>query len=470
MLYAVTIALADDDSSINEGILNYIKGKNFNSIKNVKGFIPANSERKRATILVNDDKNDIVISLGAPQVIKSLCENNEKLSEEYDNDVTKLAESGYRTVAVSIIKSENPIAKVEEANMKLVGILALSDEIRNDAKETVKFLKQNGINISIVTGDHEAIAREVAIKTGILNNERTLIRKDGEIEPNSLDKKTLLNTAAFSETSPGDKAEIIKQAQKYFTVASNGDGINDLPALMTADVGIAVQNAVPALKSTADIVLSSNGISIIKDAIIESRKIFQRLYGYSMYRISESFRLIVTITILGILKGVFPLTPIQLILIAILNDLPIISLAFDKTESAKRPTEIDAKKRFIMSCGFGLIGVLNSMLLYAICLYYLGFTWEMVQTTFFLKLTVSGHLLIFVTHTKRRWYKFLPSKIIIYSIFITQGLATILALTGIFMPVKLPLIWVVIIWLWSIFWMQINEIVKIIFKDEYIEK
>src|SRR5690606_38293155 len=131
--------------------------------------------------------------------------------------------------------------------------------------------------------------------------------------------------------------KLVQEAKKYFIVAANGDGVNDLPAVKAANVGIAVKNAVSALKATADIVLLSQGIRVIKDAIIESRKIFERLYVYSLYRISESLRLIVTITILGIFYKVYPLTALQIILLALLNDIPIISLASNRVNIPSRP-------------------------------------------------------------------------------------------------------------------------------------
>ena len=111
-----------------------------------------------------------------------------------------------------------------------------------------------------------------------------------------------------------------------------------------ANVGIAVSRAVDALKANADIVLTLSGISVIKNAIIESRKIFARLYTYSLYRISESMRLIITVAVLGLAVGAYPLTPLQLILLALLNDLPIISLATDKVKIANRPSKINVKE------------------------------------------------------------------------------------------------------------------------------
>jgi H+-transporting ATPase len=236
---------------------------------------------------------------------------------------------------------------------------------------------------------------------------------------------------------------------------------NDLPAIKAANVGIAVKNAVTALKATADIVLLSGGISVIRDAIIESRKIFERLYTYSLYRISESLRLIVTIAVLGILYGVYPMTALQIILIALLNDIPIISLAFDRVRTTNRPAKIDAKKRFTLSSLYGIVGVANSLLLFLLVRNIWHLDWSIVQTMFFLKLTVSGHMLIYVAHTKQRWWKFFPSKQVIWATTITQLIATGLAFTGFLMSGRLTLWQIGFVWIWALFWMQVSEGVKI---------
>ena len=131
--------------------------------------------------------------------------------------------------------------------------------------------------------------------------------------------------AGFAEVFPEDKLNIVKSAKNWYKVAVTGDGANDIPAVSSANVGIAVKNAVDALHSAADIVLLTDGIAVIKDAIIEARKIFTRVFFYSVYRISESFRVILSITILGLIYHAYPLSSIHLLLLALLNDIPIIS-------------------------------------------------------------------------------------------------------------------------------------------------
>jgi H+-transporting ATPase len=267
------------------------------------------------------------------------------------------------------------------------------------------------------------------------------------------------NIGTFAEILPDDKYNLVKLAQKKYTVAVTGDGVNDLPALKLANVGIAVKNAMDALKSTADFVLTGSGISVIHDAIIESRKIFSRLYTYSVYRISESFRVIVTIAVLGIIYGTYPLQPIQLILLALLNDIPIISLAFNHVKVASEPSKINSKARLVLSTLFGSVGTLNSLLLVVIARSIFHFNWDVIQTLFFLKLTVSGHMLIYVAHTKERWYKYFPSKQVIWATSITQAVATVFALTGLFMH-QVSFSLVIFVWIWTIFWMQISELMK----------
>jgi len=236
--------------------------------------------------------------------------------------------------------------------------------------------------------------------------------------------------------------------------------VKDLPAVKAANVGFAVANAVDALKGAADIVLLSPGIGVMKDAFLEGRRIFERLSTYALYRVSESFRLIVTIVILGLSTGTYPLTPLQLILLALLNDIPVISLASDRVRIARRPARMKVSAQFLQSVLYGSVGVMNSILLFFLATSALRLPLPVVETLFFLKLTVSGHLLIYVAHTKDRWWRFLPSAPVILATSATQLVATALALTGFLMPAALPWPLVLLAWAWSFLFMQAGELVK----------
>jgi H+-transporting ATPase len=420
-------------------------------------FHLADSNRKRSTaVVMAEDGKKLVCSLGAPQIVAALCQMDRETRAKFDREVSSLAGNGYRALALAIRTDGG----TEEEHMHLAGLLALSDILRDDARSVIQFMKENGIGVAMVTGDNRFIARVIA---------RELALDDGKVVTKSdLEKRDLTQlprelfdqTGAFAEILPEDKFALVEAAKRYYTVASNGDGVNDIPAVKAANVGFAVSNAVAALKSTADIVLLTDGISVIRDAIIESRKIFARLYTYSLYRISESLRLIITIAILGLIYRLYPLTPLQLIVLALLNDIPIISLAYDKVRIANRPAKINAKSRFILSSLYGLVGVGNSLLLFLLVKDVLHLPWEVIQTIYFLKLTVSGHMLIYVAHTKELWYKFLPSKQVIWATSLTQVLATVLALTGFLMPGRISVFWVVFVWIWSLAWMQIGEWMK----------
>jgi H+-transporting ATPase len=455
LTYASISAAAEGDNPIDVAIIEKLGSLRLKVPGFAKSdFVPADSIRKRSTIFFRKDGQEMVVSVGAPQVISGLCVSNNPTIDKFTREVEALADSGYRTLAVAIGQGKN------EENMKLVGLLAMSDTLRSDAKTVTQFLRENGVGIAMVTGDNRAIADNISHQLA-LGNGKTVTKEELDKKNwDTIDPKYFEDTPAFAEILPDDKLRLVQKAKEFFVVAANGDGVNDLPAVTAANVGIAVKNAVAALKSTADIVLLSDGIGVIRDAIIESRKVFERIYTYSLYRISESLRLIVTICILGIFYGVYPLTALQIILIALLNDIPIISLASDKVNIPNRPEKINVKKRFVLSSLFGLVGVINSLLLFMLVRNIWHFDWSVIQTIYFLKLTVSGHLLIYVAHTKKRWWNFLPSRQVIWATSLTQLIATILALTGFLMSGRLSLWQVIFVWLWAIFWMQISEGVK----------
>lgn len=456
--YAAILSSSESDNPIDAAINEKVKTAHIVLPEFTKlSFIPADSKRKRSTISIKKNNKDLVISVGAPQIIQEHCLFDKKTREKFARDIDVLAKNGYRTLAVAIAKGS------KEEKMGLVGLIALSDTLRQDAKSVIQFLKVHGINVSMVTGDNRAIAGNIASQLGLANGKIITKEQLDKTDWANVNTSFYLDTGAFAEVLPEDKFHLVQQAKNFFVVASNGDGINDLPALKAANVGIAVKNAVTALKATADIVLLSEGISVIKDAIIESRKIFERIYTYSLYRISESLRLIVTIAVLGVLYGVYPMTALQIILIALLNDIPIISLAFDKVKATSQPAKIHVKDRLVLSSLYGVVGIATSLVLFFVVKNMLHLEWTVIQTMFFLKLTVSGHMLIYVAHTKEHWWKFLPSKEVIWATVITQLVATMLAFTGFLMPGKLSFWEVVFVWLWALLWMQVSEGVKVIY-------
>ena len=456
MTLALLCSQVDPQTPINQAVISYAVDQNlacqgYQIIKK----IPADSIRKRTTVVVKKNTTVMTVTTGAPQIILSLCSTNIKTRAMFLSHISLWAEKGFRTIAVAYKQGNH-----SEEKMKLAGILALSDSLRPEAGKMITFLQDEGVEVVMVTGDNKAIATHIANKLNL--GKQSVVTKQ-ELEGNhwqQVNNDFFRQTASVAEILPDDKYRLVKEAKKQFIVASTGDGVNDLPAIKEAHVGIAVSNAVDALKAAADLVLLSPGISVVKNALLESRKIFARIYAYSVYRISESLRLIITVAVLGIWYHEYPLTPLQLILIALLNDIPIISLAFDRVKLISHPSMINVKKRFITSSVFGLVGVCNSLFLFIFLTSVIHASWPVIQTLYFLKLTIGGHLLVYVARTREWWFKFLPSKVVIIATSTTQLVATILALKGWLMPAKLSLVWIIFIWAWAFIWMQVSELTK----------
>jgi H+-transporting ATPase len=413
-------------------------------------YTPGDSERKRSTAVIELLGARATISLGAPRVVAGLCTLGPEAQVDLERRLKQAASDGYRALAVALNKNG-----ILEEGMCLVGLLYLADTLLPDARPTIDFMCEQGISVKMLTGDSLEISRRIGDSLGLKGEivDRSIFDRPDELS------ERFESIGGFAEVLPADKRAAVIVGRARHTVAVTGDGVNDLPAVKEADVGFAVSDAVEALKSAADIVLLTSGVAVIKDAIIEARKIFVRLYDYSLYRISESFRIIITIAVIGFIYKAYPLTPVELIVLAFLNDVPIISLAFDRVKASEQPAHIDAKRRFALSTLFGLAGTANSLILLLIMVKWLHLPWAIIQTVFFLKLTVSGHMLVYVAHTREVWYKYLPSKQVILATIGTQLVATGLALGGFLVaPISVGL--VVLVWVWSFLWMQVSELAK----------
>jgi len=289
---AIDFAICDAKS--NGGLLNdalAVRGQQLSAFKELE-FIPFNPTDKRTlSRVLMPDGTEIEIAKGAPTVILRMSHNTKEIETTVRGYVQDLADRGFRALGVAI--NLNP-PHLEEKKWEYLGILSIFDPPRDDTKATIAAAIASGIAVKMVTGDHGAIARETC---------RTLGMGDMILNTTTLDDKTksqatldqiILACDGFAEVMPEHKFKIVERIRAMGNVCGmTGDGVNDAPALKRADVGIAVAGATDAARAAADLVLTEEGLSVIIDAIFESRKIFQRMRNYIIYRIACTIQLLV---------------------------------------------------------------------------------------------------------------------------------------------------------------------------------
>ncbi|MGH7095439.1 MAG: plasma-membrane proton-efflux P-type ATPase, partial [Stellaceae bacterium] len=240
-----------------------------------------------------------------------------------------------------------------------------------------------------------------------------------------------------------------------------GDWVNDAPALKQADVGIAVSGATDAARAAADLVLTAPGLSVITTAIEEARRIFERMTGYAIYRIAETMRLLMFMTASILVFNFYPVTAIMVVLLALLNDLPIMMIAYDNAPVAERPVRWDMGRVLTIATVLGTYGVIESFGLYWIVRNYLGLASPVVQALIFLKLLVSGHMTIYLTRNKGPvWERPLPSWKLVVPCEITQLAGTLVVVYGLAMaPTGWPL--VLMVWGYTLVSFFVASIIKL---------
>ncbi|RZN16010.1 MAG: plasma-membrane proton-efflux P-type ATPase [Methanosarcinales archaeon] len=417
----------------------------------VTSFVPFDPVHKRTEASIHDDRgNTFKVSKGAPQVILSLVENAHKIEDVVNQKVTELAEKGYRALGV---------ARTNKAGVwEFAGVIPLYDPPREDSAEMLRTVKDMGVQAKMVTGDHIAIARETArlinLDTNILLSSSVVDKKDSELQ------RLVEKADGFAEVYPEHKYSIVEALQATgHIVGMTGDGVNDAPALKKADVGIAVENATDAARSAADIVLTLPGLSVIIDAIKESRKIFQRMNSYAIYRIAETIRVLLFMTLAILIFNFYPITALMIVLLALLNDLPIMSIAYDNVKYSDKPEKWDMRVVLGIATVLGIAGVISSFGILYIGEEVLHLTRESIQSFIYLKFSVAGHLTLFVARTRGPFWSIKPSRILLLAIISTQIIATLIVVYGILLP---PIGWrlALFVWVYALVWFIVNDYVK----------
>jgi H+-transporting ATPase len=456
LLFATLASREEDQDPIDDAII--AKAKETDELagapESYKGtaFTPFDPTSKRAVATVEDAGGSrFRVAKGAPQAILSLIANHEDLGRQVDEKVDALASRGYRPLGVA--------KTVADEDWRYAGLIGLYDPPREDSAETIETAESMDVKVKMVTGDHTAIAKEIARQVHLGSN---MMPASSFLDKPDREAKRIVEDAdGFAQVFPEHKYHIVELLQgKGHIVGMTGDGVNDAPALKKADAGIAVAGATDAAKSAAAIVLTRPGLSVIIDAIKESRKIFQRMNSYAIYRIAETIRVLLFITLSILVFNFYPVTAVMIVLLAVLNDGAILSIAYDRTRYSNEPEAWNMRMVLGAATVLGIAGVLASFGLFYLGEHIFRLSRETIQSLMYLKLSVAGHLTIFLTRTRGRFWSFRPAPVLLGAVLVTQLIATFIAVYGLFMaPIGWG--WAVLVWGYAMVWFLFNDQVKL---------
>jgi H+-transporting ATPase len=441
----------DGDDPIDAAILAAV-GQPVTGVQ-VLEFDPFDADRKRAEAHVRDaDGTEYRVAKGAVQAILDLASGSARGNDRVSRATAQFAAKGYRALAV---------ARATDSDWRLTGVLAIQDPPRDDSRATLERAKQLGVTVKMVTGDRIEVARQIGGEVGIgtqVLEAASLQRLQDEPLAAAVE-----SADGFAEVVPEDKYRIVKALQsRGHIVGMTGDGVNDAPALKRADAAIAVSGATEAARAAADIVLLAPGLSVIVEAIHRAREVFRRMTNYAIYRITETIRVVLFVTLSIVAFNFFPVTATQIVLLAILNDGAVLTIAYDRVKPSPRPERWNLHEVLSIATVLGLGGVIQSFTLVWVAIGPLGIGHAEVQTLMYLKLSVAGHLTLFVVRTRGRlWSQPHPARILLVAVIGTQILATAIAASGLLMH---PLRWdlVALAWGYALIWMLFFDQLKLI--------
>ncbi len=470
VLAAALASEAENADVIDMAVLSALEDRKDLDAYKVTNFVPFDPVSKRTEATVTDpDGKTVMVAKGAPQAIVALAKARKTVADKVDKEVADLGSRGYRALGV---------ARSEDGGKRwnLLGILPMFDPPRDDSKDTIDRVEAKGVAVKMITGDDTAIARETARQLGL----GTQIVPAADAFPKDMDPDNVPESVAdaivkadgFARVFPEHKYAIVKALQRRgHLVAMTGDGVNDAPALKQADCGTAVSGATDAARGAAALILTAPGLSVIDNAIDEARRIFGRITSYTIYRVALTMDIMFLVVLSTIFLEFQPLTAVMIVIMSLLDDLPIMTIAYDNTAVVKRPIRWRMPRLLSVSAVLGFASIVQSFGLLLIGMtvldneaarsYFGIHNQSHLQTVMFLQLVAGGHLLLLVTRTQDWFFKPpYPARPLALAIIMTQAVAVLMCGFGWIVP---QISWTAIVWIWVylLIWLGILGLVRI---------
>lgn len=441
--------------------------KRFNVTKFV-GFTP--EVKRTVAYATHDDEGEIKVSKGLLDKILSTgddggdmwdCVNADEVRAEVEEVDQAMSLKGYKTLGVAFGKKNDR----GEWVMKFAGIVPMLDPPRDDTKWVIEQIKQCGIQVKMITGDHQNIAAETARLIGLGEN---ILHRDKLTMQECDEKDQMIKEAhGFAQVMPRDKNDVVRTLQALnYIVGMTGDGVNDAPALKQAHIGIAVEGSTDAARSAADIILTTEGLAPIFTAVLESRKIFQRVNSYVLYRISATIQIVLVLSLL-IFTVNQTIKALYIILLALFNDLTMITISYDNVVPSRSPDQPTINRLLRISTVFGMLMSIESLLFYFYGSLVLsassrfresnGYT----EALMYLQISLAIESLIFVTRMPEApFYSSRPIPSLLLSVIVANVGVTLIVTTGILGP-KISPQDAAVVWIYDMVWFVIIDLLKI---------
>lgn len=300
--------------------------------------IPFDSFRMRNSVLVKIPENGkVLIVRGAPEIILRL---SSKLGGEADRlkiekEIEKEGREGKRVLAIAFKKFEkDKFNDDDEKDLTFLGYFSFHDPLKDKAKEAIQSAKQMGIQIKIITGDSKEVAGKIGKEIGLITDpEKVILGETLDSLPPDEFEKACNEFYVFARISPKTKYNIVEALEKKYEVGFLGEGINDAPALKIANVAIAVREGVDISREVSDIILLQKDLRILIDGIEEGRKIFSNINKYIKCTLASNFGNFYSIAAISLFIPFLPMMPVQILLVNLLSDFPLIAVASDNVDA-----------------------------------------------------------------------------------------------------------------------------------------
>lgn len=380
--------------------------------------------------LVSDKGTKHVIMRGAPEAVIDHCSINEKEKGKITEWIIKEGRLGHRVIATAIREAteankEDFIKNALNSPFQLSGIISFNDPIKASTLEAVKQAKALGVRIVIITGDSLEVSGAVAHEIGLIESPENVM--SGIIWEGSKKEKQLeylKNYSVFARVSPEQKFSIINAMRERYMIGFLGEGINDAPALKVAGVSLVVDSASDIAREAADIILLKKNLTVIIDGIKEGRQVFANTTKYIKSTLASNFGNFFAVAISSLMIDFLPMLPIQILLLNLFSDTPMISISTDNVETSelKSPRKYEVKNIITIAIILGIVSTIFDFIFF--WLFY-RISPGVLQTNWFIGSVLTELALLFSIRTRSFFMKTLRPSTTIIALSIITVLFTI---------------------------------------------